>query len=68
MTDSLKITSDGSLILKEPVTLPEILDVLIVGGGPGGTAAAFHAKEIGLSILVIDFDDIMKRIRDYPKD
>jgi len=62
------ILDDGSLILKQPVKLPEVLDVLIVGGGPAGTAAAFHAKELGLNALVIDFDDILKRIRDYAKD
>lgn len=48
--------------------MTETLDVLIVGGGPAGTAAAFRAKELGLRALVIDFDDILKRIRDYPKD
>jgi thioredoxin reductase/pSer/pThr/pTyr-binding forkhead associated (FHA) protein/ferredoxin len=46
----------------------DVLDVLIVGAGPAGTAAAFRARELGLRALVIDFDDIMKRIRDYPKD
>ncbi len=49
-------------------TQPEILDVLVVGGGPAGTAAAFRLKELGLRALLIDFDDILKRIRDYPKD
>ena len=48
--------------------LPDVLDVLIVGGGPAGTAAAFRAHELGLSALVIDYDDLMKRIRDYAKD
>lgn len=43
-------------------------DILIVGGGPGGTATAFRAKELGLKALVIDYDDLMKRIRDYSKD
>ena len=38
-----------------------------MGGGPGGTATAFRARELGLNALVIDFDDLMKRIRDYPK-
>jgi len=42
--------------------------MLIVGGGPAGTAAAFRAKELGLASLVVDFDDVMKRIRDYAKD
>ena len=68
MTSSREISPDGSLILKKAVKLPEILDMLIVGGGPGGTAAVFRAKELGLSALVIDFDDLMKRIRDYAKD
>ncbi len=49
-------------------SLPDVLDVLIVGGGPAGTAAAFRAREFGLSVLVIDYDDLMKRIRDYAKD
>ena len=44
------------------------LDVLVVGGGPAGTATAFRAVEHGLSVQVIDFDDLMRRIRDYSKD
>ena len=47
---------------------PQILDVLVVGGGPGGTAAAFRACELGLSAMVVDYDDVLKRIRDYSKD
>src|SRR5512147_2880491 len=62
------ILSDGTFILNQPVRLPDILDLLIVGGGPAGTAAAFRAKELKLAALVIDFDDVMKRIRDYAKD
>lgn len=64
---SAEYLSDGALVLNKPVKLPEILDILIAGGGPAGTGAAFRAKELGLSALVIDFDDIMKQIRDYPK-
>ena len=63
-----EILSDGTYIVDKPVTLPEVLDVLIVGGGPFGTAAAFRAKELGLAALVIDHDDLMRRIRDYAKD
>ena len=48
--------------------MADALDLLIVGGGPFGTAAAFRAKELGLKALVIDYDDLMKRIRDYAKD
>lgn len=65
---SLETNPDGTLVLDHPVALPEVLDLLIVGGGPAGTAAAFRAKELGLSALVIDYDDLMKRIRDYAKD
>ncbi len=61
------IAPDGCFVLKEPVSPPEILDMLVVGGGPAGTAAAFRANELGLTALVIDYDDLMKRIRDYAK-
>jgi pSer/pThr/pTyr-binding forkhead associated (FHA) protein/thioredoxin reductase/ferredoxin len=68
MTDTPELLADGTLVLNAPVKLPDVLDMLVVGGGPAGTAAAFHAKELGLAALVIDYDDVMKRIRDYPKD
>ncbi|NUO80008.1 FAD-dependent oxidoreductase [candidate division KSB1 bacterium] len=68
MNTAITYNPDGTLQLKRAVALPQVLDVLIVGGGPAGTAAAFRAKELGLSALVIDFDDLMKRIRDYAKD
>ena len=48
--------------------MSDALDLLIVGGGPAGTATAFRAKELGLEPLVVDYDDLMKRIRDYSKD
>src|SRR5262249_20613907 len=67
-TPTKETLSDGTYILDKPVTLPDVLDVLIVGGGPFGTAAAFRAKELGLSALVIDHDALMGRIRDYAKD
>jgi thioredoxin reductase/pSer/pThr/pTyr-binding forkhead associated (FHA) protein/ferredoxin len=51
-----------------PNATSQLIDMLIVGGGPAGTAAAFRAKELGIRALVIDFDDLMKRIRDYSKD
>ncbi len=68
MTSTFETDSDGFVILSEPVTLPDALDLLIVGGGPAGLAAGFRAKELGLAALIIDYDDILKRIRDYPKD
>ncbi len=68
MSEPSERLPDGALVLDEPVRLPEVLDALIVGGGPAGTAAAFRAKELGMAALVIDHDDLMKRIRDYAKD
>jgi len=67
MASSTDYTRDGTLILKNSVAMPKVLDMLIVGGGPAGIGAAFRAQELGLSALVIDYDDLMKQIRDYPK-
>src|SRR5215470_10110648 len=61
-------TVHGSLKVEGAAPLPEVIDVLVAGGGPAGTAAAVRAKEFGLSCLVVDYDDLMKRIRDYPKE
>jgi len=58
----------GTLKVQGAAPLPEVVDVVVAGGGPAGTAAAVRAKEYGLSCLVIDYDDLMKRIRDYPKE
>lgn len=63
-----EVLADGTYVLDNPVPLPDVLDMLIVGGGPAGTAAAFRAKELGITALVVEMDDILKRIRDYPKD
>jgi thioredoxin reductase/pSer/pThr/pTyr-binding forkhead associated (FHA) protein/ferredoxin len=68
MSQEDEMTTDSGIQLTPPENLPEVLDVVIIGGGPAGTAAAFRAKELGISALVIDFDDVMKRIRDYAKD
>ena len=60
-------TSAGTLKIENRAPLPEVLDIFIAGGGPAGTAAALRAKELDLTALVIDSDDLMRRIRDYPK-
>ncbi len=43
----------------------EVLDILIVGAGPAGTAAAFRAHELGLKALVIDLDEILSLLKDW---
>jgi len=60
--------TDTDLAEPAPQDANQELDVLVVGGGPGGTATAFRAVEHGLSVQVIDYDDLMRRIRDYSKD
>jgi len=67
MEDTVKYEADGTLVLSSPVQLPDVLDMLIVGGGPAGTAAAFRAKELGIAALVIDFDDLLRKIRNFEK-
>src|SRR5437660_10438583 len=61
-------TTFGTLKVHGAAPLPDVLDVIVAGGGPAGTAAAVRAKEFGLSCLVTDYDDLMKRIRDYPQE
>ena len=63
--DAPDVLPDGRLRLDADVETPDLLDVLVAGGGPAGTAVAFRARELGLSALVIELDDILKRIRDY---
>jgi thioredoxin reductase/Pyruvate/2-oxoacid:ferredoxin oxidoreductase delta subunit len=43
------------------------LDLLIVGAGPAGIAAALQAKKDGLSFLAIDQDDLGGTILTYPR-
>jgi thioredoxin reductase/pSer/pThr/pTyr-binding forkhead associated (FHA) protein len=45
-----------------------VIDLLVVGGGPAGVAAALRAQELGLTTLILEADDLMRRIRDYSKD
>ena len=58
-------TQFGTLKVAQPAERPEVLDVLIAGGGPGGTAAALRALELGLRVAVIDADDLLTKIRDF---
>ncbi|HEX5135561.1 MAG TPA: NAD(P)-binding domain-containing protein, partial [Planctomycetota bacterium] len=42
-------------------------DVLIVGAGPAGLAASLKAKELGLSSVTIDQNDLGGTVRKYPR-
>ncbi|MDA8019184.1 MAG: NAD(P)-binding domain-containing protein [Thermoanaerobaculia bacterium] len=48
-------------------TSSELVDLLIVGGGPAGVAAALRGVELGISVRILEADDTMRRIRDYSK-
>jgi hypothetical protein len=41
------------------------LDLLIVGGGPCGTAAAWRAHELGLSVMVVDRDCVLAILKEW---
>ncbi len=41
------------------------LDLLIVGAGPAGTAAAWRATELGMSVQVIDRESVLSILRDW---
>lgn len=41
------------------------LDILVVGGGPCGTAAAWRAHELGLSVLVVDRDCVLSIVKEW---
>ena len=41
------------------------LDLLVVGGGPCGTAAAWRAHELGLSVLVIDRESVLSIVKEW---
>jgi thioredoxin reductase len=58
-------TQFGTLKVAEPAASPQVLDVLVAGGGPGGSAAALRARELGLATVVIDADDLLTKIRDF---
>lgn len=45
----------------------EVLDVLVVGGGPAGISAAHHATDAGLSVLVCEQEDTGGAILHYPR-
>ena len=48
-------------------TLPELtIDVLVVGAGPCGLAAAISAQNAGLATLVFDASCVVSSITQYP--
>lgn len=41
------------------------VDLLVVGAGPAGTAAAFRAVELGLSVFVVDRDCVLSILKNW---
>src|SRR5690242_3255670 len=46
--------------------MPDAVDLLIVGGGPCGLAAAISAKRAGLSTVVLEAASVVSTIAHYP--
>lgn len=45
-------------IVKEPLGDAEAYDIVVIGGGPGGYAAALYAAAAGLSVVVVERDRV----------
>ena len=48
--------------------MSDVIDVLIVGGGPAGLAAAIAAKRRGLSYVVLEKGTLVNSLLHYPTD
>ena len=46
----------------------EFVDVVVVGAGPCGLAAAISALRAGLSVVVLDKGPVVSTITHYPTD
>jgi len=64
-TEPLEVTSSEAV--NDTPGSHESLDLIIVGGGPAGLAAAAEAKKKGLKFLLIEKDRWGQKIRFYPK-
>lgn len=54
--------------LHQGPSAPDMIDVLIVGSGPGGMSAALTCKQRGLSYLIIEKENIISStVSRYPK-
>lgn len=47
---------------------PEVLDLLIVGGGPAGIAAGLNAKKHGLSFEILEQDSLGGAVFTFPRE
>lgn len=47
---------------------PEVFDIVIVGAGPAGMAAAIAAKQRGLSYVILEKAALVNSLMHYPTD
>ncbi|HYO22328.1 MAG TPA: NAD(P)-binding domain-containing protein [Flavisolibacter sp.] len=46
--------------------MKEVLDILIIGGGPIGLACGIEAKKAGLSYVIIEKGALVNSLYNYP--
>jgi thioredoxin reductase len=62
--------AQGSRVATRVASLPRMkhgLDLMIVGAGPAGLAAALRAKELGLSYVVLEQATVAASIKSFPR-
>src|SRR5690349_18440655 len=47
---------------------PSSFDLIVIGGGPAGMAAAIAAKRRGISYVVLEQGGLVQSLADYPTD
>lgn len=53
---------------EEPAAMtPGVRDLLVVGAGPAGLSAVFHAAELGLDCAALSLEDVGGTVRKYPR-
>jgi len=67
VTQGTEIIETIARRLKDQKIPTDTLDVLIVGSGPSGIAAALKAHELGLNFTIIDQDELGGTVRKYPR-
>lgn len=58
----------NNIFAQKKPSRPEILDLLIVGGGPAGIAAGLNAKKLGLTFEILEQDSLGGTVFTFPRE